>query len=115
MQTRDYSLMGKDGAHAIETGLANARWYATDIPRKEMKELMKRSDGPAIRDTLIWLAALIGFASIAIALWPSWWSAPFWLAYGVLYGSSTDRFTGSGTRPLRSLRATAARVPTRRC
>ena len=90
MQTRDYSLMGADGALAIETGLANAEWYATEIPRREMKEFMKRSDGPAIRDTLIWLAALIGFASIAIALWPSWWSVPFWLAYGVLYGSSTD-------------------------
>ena len=64
MQTRDYSLMGKDGALAVESGLANAKWYATDIPRKEMKEFIKRSDGPAIRDTLIWLAALFGFASL---------------------------------------------------
>ena len=90
MDRRDYSLLGKDGQRAIETGLAGANWYATDIPRKTMKGLMKRSDGPAIRDTLIWLAVLFGFAGVATALWPSWWSAPFWLAYGLLYGSSTD-------------------------
>jgi fatty acid desaturase len=29
-------------------------------------------------------------AGIGIALWPSWWSVPFWLAYGVLYGSASD-------------------------
>jgi len=30
------------------------------------------------------------FAGAAIALMPSWWSLPFWLAYGVLYGSAMD-------------------------
>ena len=48
---RDYSLIGRDGRLAVENGLAAAEWYHTDIPRKEMKELMKREDGPAIRDT----------------------------------------------------------------
>ena len=90
MQKRDYCLLGKDGQKAVETGLAGANWYSTTIPRKEMKEFIRRSDGPAIRDTFIWLAALFGFASFGVALWPSWWSAPFWLAYGVFYGSSTD-------------------------
>ncbi len=90
MSQRDYSLLGENARRAKETGLADANWYMTDIPRKEMKALMKRSDGPAIRDTIIWLACLVGFAAAGIALWPSWWSAPFWLAYGVLYGSSTD-------------------------
>lgn len=33
---------------------------------------------------------MVIFASIGIALWPSWWSAPFWFAYGVLYGSASD-------------------------
>ncbi|MEC8121060.1 MAG: fatty acid desaturase, partial [Pseudomonadota bacterium] len=31
---RDYSLLGRDGAAALETGLASARWYQTEIPRK---------------------------------------------------------------------------------
>ena len=87
---RDYHLLGRDAERAVEMGLASAEWYHTDVSRKELKALMKRSDGPAIRDTLIWLAALILFEAIGIVLWPSWWSAPFWLAYGVLYGSSGD-------------------------
>jgi fatty acid desaturase len=33
---------------------------------------------------------MIVLAGIGMALWPSWWSAPFWLAYGVLYGSASD-------------------------
>ncbi|MCR9157644.1 MAG: fatty acid desaturase family protein [Rhodobacteraceae bacterium] len=90
MAKRDYSLLGPNARHAVETGLAAAEWYHTDIPRKQMKELMQRSDQPAIRDTVLLFASMIGLAGIGIALWPSWWSAPFWLAYGVLYGSAMD-------------------------
>jgi fatty acid desaturase len=90
MGHRDYSLLGEDGRRAVETGLAAAEWYHTDVPRKVMKELMARSDAPAIRDTLLLYGLMIAFAAAGIALWPSWWSAPFWLAYGVLYGSASD-------------------------
>ena len=90
MAKRDYSMVGPDARRAVETGLAAAEWYHTDIPRKEMKDLMKRADGPAIRDTILLFAAMALFAGIGIALWPGWWSAPFWLAYGVLYGSAMD-------------------------
>jgi hypothetical protein len=47
---RDYSPIGRDAEAATRNGLAAAAWYQTDIPRKRMKELMRRSDGPAIRD-----------------------------------------------------------------
>lgn len=87
---RDYSLIGRNAADAVERGLASAEWYHTDVPRKTMKELMKRSDGPAMRDTAIWLGAMALFAAGAVWLWPSAWSIPFFLAYGVLYGSATD-------------------------
>lgn len=90
MARRDYSLLGEDARQAVAVGLAAAEWYHTDVPRKEMKALMAREDGPAIRDTLILLGAMILFAAAGIALWPTWWSAPFWLAYGVLYGSAMD-------------------------
>ena len=90
MAKRDYSMVGPDARRAVETGLAAAEWYHTDVPRKEMKDLMKRADGPAIRDTILLFAAMALFAGIGIALWPGWWSAPFWLAYGVLYGSAMD-------------------------
>ena len=90
MAKRDYSLLGEDGRRAVQTGLAAAEWYHTDVPRKVMKELMQRSDRPAIRDSVIYYGAMIGLAVIGWTLWPSWWSAPFWLAYGVLYGSGSD-------------------------
>jgi len=90
MAKRDYSLLGPDARRAVESGLAAAEWYRTDIPRKDMKALMKRADQPAIRDTFMLFGAMILFAGFAVALWPSWWSAPFWLAYGVLYGSAMD-------------------------
>ena len=93
MPTRDYSLLGPDGRRAVETGLAAAEWYHTDVPRKVMKELMQRHDGPAIRDTAIWLGSMAVLAGAGIALWLSghpWLSLPVWLAYGVLYGSASD-------------------------
>ena len=90
MTRRDYSLLGPDGQRAVQTGLAAAEWYHTDIPRKDMKALMQRVDGPAIRDTLILYGAMIALAVAGWVLWPSLWSAPFWLAYGVLYGSASD-------------------------
>ena len=90
MAKRDYSLLGPDGARAVETGLAAADWYHSDVPRKDMKALMQRSDAPAVRDTAILFGAMILFAGVGIWLWPSLWSAPFWLAYGVLYGSAMD-------------------------
>jgi fatty acid desaturase len=87
---RDYSMLGRDAKRAGEIGLTNAQWYAAPIPRARLKELMKRSDGPAIRDTVIWFAGFIVTAGFAIYFYPGLWSIPFFLAYGVLYGSSTD-------------------------
>ncbi|KMK69003.1 fatty acid desaturase family protein [Puniceibacterium sp. IMCC21224] len=90
MTQRDYSLLGPDAERAVETGLAAADWYHTEIPRKEIKSLMKRDDWPAIGDTILLFWLMIVFAAEGIALWPSLWAVPFWLAYGVLYGSAMD-------------------------
>lgn len=90
VQSRDYSLAGPENAQAVSAGLANAEWYQTPIPRQRMKELMKRSDQPATRDTFIWLGAMVILAGAGIATWGSWWCVPFFAAYGVLYGSSGD-------------------------
>ena len=87
---RDYSLIGRDAKRAVEIGLSAAEWYHTDIPRKQIKELMKREDGPAIRDTIIWLGALALSGACAAYFWGTWWCVPFFLVYGVLYGSATD-------------------------
>ena len=87
---RDYSLVGQSTRWAIETGLASAEWYHSDVPRKTMKALMQRSDGPAIRDTILWIALILGSAAGGIYFWGSWWCVPFFLVYGVLYGSSSN-------------------------
>ena len=87
---RDYSLVGRDTKLAEETGLANAEWYACNISRQRMKELMKRCDGPAVRDTVIWFAALIISGTLGFFTWGTLWAIPCFIVYGVLYASSSD-------------------------
>ncbi|HWJ75658.1 MAG TPA: fatty acid desaturase family protein [Kaistia sp.] len=89
-QKRDYSLVGFETQRAIERGLATAKWYRCPIGRKELKELMRRSDGPALRDTAIWFGALALSGFGGWYFWGSWASVPFFLVYGVLYGSASD-------------------------
>lgn len=87
---RDYSLTGPLNAQAVANGLANAQWYRFDIPRARLKELMKRSDGPATRDTAIWIGAMLATGALGAFFWGSWACVPFFLIYGVLYGSGGD-------------------------
>jgi fatty acid desaturase len=97
---RDYSLTGEQTRLAHENGLVSAEWYASPIPRQRMKELMKRKDGPAIRDTLIWFALLIIVGIIAYHTWGTWWAVPAFAAYGILYalpGNSRWHEMGHGT------------------
>jgi fatty acid desaturase len=95
-----YSLAGPENQAAVDAGLAGAHWFRSELPRRRMKELMRRSDYPAIRDTAIWIGLMVMFAGLGIAFWGSWWAVPFFLAYGVLYGSTSDsrwHETGHGT------------------
>lgn len=80
---RDYSLLGRDAEAAVAKGLSAAEWYHTDIPRKQMKELMKRDDGPATRDTFLGLGSMALFGGLGIYFWGTWGRLPFFLAYGV--------------------------------
>ena len=88
-----YNLTGPDNQAAVNAGLADGTWFRSAVPRKRMKELMRRSDFPAIRDTAIWIGLMLLFAGLGSALWlvwASWWAVPFFLAYGILYGSTSD-------------------------
>jgi fatty acid desaturase len=87
---RDYGLLGPESEKAAAAGLVSAKWYAPNISRVELKELMKREDAPAIRDTLIWIAALIISGGLGWWFWGSWTAVPFFIIYGVLYGSASD-------------------------
>lgn len=90
MGRRDYALLGADGEAAVARGLASATWYQSPVPRKEMKELMRRSDGPALRDTALWIGGLVLFGGLGAFFWGSWPAVPCFIAYGVLYGSCSD-------------------------
>lgn len=56
---RDYSLTGPEALSAHEKGLVSAVWYQCAVPRKRLKALMQRRNGPAVRDTALWLLALV--------------------------------------------------------
>lgn len=88
----DYDLVSGAGAQAVERGLAAAKWYHTDVDRLEMKELMQRTDGPATRDAIIWIALLVGLGGLAawLTTFNGWLSVPVWLAYGVFAASASD-------------------------
>lgn len=88
--TLDYSLTGKNAKRAIELGLAEADWYQTPIPRAVMRKLLERKDGPAIFDTILLLAILIGTAFATIVLWGTWYVTIPYLIYAVFYATSSD-------------------------
>ena len=96
-----YSLSSPATTFAEEAGLAaSGDWFRSDVPRKRMKELMRRSDYPAVRDTAIWLGLMVAVrAARASPAGARWWAVPFFLAYGVLYGSASDsRWHEAGPR-----------------
>ena len=90
IRLHDYSLVGKDTASSIEGGLAEATWYASRVPKQKMRELLERRDGPAIRDTVLWFALIIGSGLCGFMLWGTWWAMIPFAIYGVLYASTSD-------------------------
>lgn len=90
IQHADYSLVGKDAALAVEKGLANAQWFTPHVPKETMRALLERRDGPAIRDTVLWLVLLTGFGAAGYLLWGTGWAIIPFAVYGVLYASVSD-------------------------
>jgi fatty acid desaturase len=94
---RDYSLMGGNSEAAYvadngtETGMG-AEWFSCRIPRKTLKELMKRDDRTAGIDYATWLALLVGSGLLAYFAWGTWWAVPAFLVYGTIYSSSDARW-----------------------
>ncbi|GLR67136.1 fatty acid desaturase [Acidocella aquatica] len=70
---------------------ADAVWYSCAIDRKKMKELIRRSDGPALRFFGLWLGLLAASAIAAFFSWGSWWALPAFFVYGVLYAAADHR------------------------
>jgi MocE subfamily Rieske [2Fe-2S] domain protein len=87
---RDYSLTGINAKVSLEKGLADADWYRTPIPKEEMKKLLERRNGPAIRDCAIWVMLLAGSGVLGGLYWGTAWCVIPFFVYGILYASSSD-------------------------
>ena len=87
---KDYSLVGRDTAIAIERGLAEADWYTSPVPKDVMRELLERRDGPAVRDTILYFGLILASGYATYRLWGSWWALIPMMIYGVLYASASD-------------------------
>ena len=70
VERRDYSLAGAETKRAFERGLVSGEWYKPEISRARMKELMRRSDFPALWHLLLWLGLVAGLGAIMYVLWP---------------------------------------------
>src|SRR4051812_6335281 len=102
---RDYSLFGKFNGRIvaldddyIEEQVEEAWWHPA-IPRKELKALMQRKDGPALRHFGLWITLLIVSGYVAALSWGTWWAIPAFLIYGTIYSSSDAHWheCGHGT------------------
>ncbi|NDY92051.1 fatty acid desaturase [Ideonella livida] len=86
----EYDLLTGWGPQAQAAGLVGARWYQSPVPRAQLKALMQRQDGPALRDTALWLA-LVGAAGVAMAAtWGGPWFALAFLVYATLFTGAAD-------------------------
>ena len=101
---RDYSLSGGFAdAIALDDDLIEERvhetWWSPEIPRKQLKALMQRTDGPALRHFALWIVLLVVSGYIAVLSWGTWWAIPAFLIYGTIYSSSDARWheCGHGT------------------
>jgi Na+-transporting NADH:ubiquinone oxidoreductase subunit F len=87
---RDYSLVGSESKSSVESGLAEAEWYKSPIPREKMRELLVRKDFPAVRDTILWFGLIAGSGYLVWLWWGSWFVIFPYIIYSVLYASTSD-------------------------
>jgi len=90
MKIRDYSLVGAESKLALQKGLAEAEWYLSPVSREEMRKLLHRKNGPALRDTFIWFGLIFGSGFLFYITWGNWWAIFPYIVYSVLYASTSD-------------------------
>lgn len=67
-------------------------WFKCDVPRKTMKQLMKRDNWHAFLYVGGWLLMLIFTGVMAWLLYPTLWSIPVFFVYGVLFSAANARW-----------------------
>ena len=75
---RDYSLSGgSEGAIALDEDRLEDRveevWWSPDIPRKDLRAFMQRSDGPALWHFGLWIVLLAASGYLVFLSWGTWW------------------------------------------
>jgi fatty acid desaturase len=94
---KDYALRDDDANAATSLTRADfedkveAAWYSCPVDRKRFRELIKRSDGPALRFFGLWLALLFASGILAYLAWGTWWAVPAFAVYGILYSAADHR------------------------
>jgi len=74
-------------------------WFTCDLPRKELKRLLKRTNRHGFFYFGLWLVLLGASGYLAFRLYPSPWSIPAFFLYGVIYCGNNPRWheTSHGT------------------
>ena len=89
-----YALGTSEGAKAVAAGLAGgSTWFRSAVPRRRLKELMRREDETATKDTALWLGSLVATGAVGgtlLAKGHPLLATPVLAAYGVLYGTASD-------------------------
>jgi len=67
-------------------------WYRPDVPRKELRELMRRDDAKALIDFGIWGLCLAVSGYAAYLSVGSHWVIPAFFVYGTIYSSCDARW-----------------------
>jgi fatty acid desaturase len=67
-------------------------WFTCDLPRSEFKTFLGRSDGPAFLYFGLWILFLVASGVFAVWLFPSVWSIPAFLLYGIIYTGNNPRW-----------------------
>ena len=67
---------------------SSGQWFSPKIDRKQLKQLMQRSDAAGLRHFGPWLVLLVASGTAAYATWGTLWCLPAFAAYGILYAMS---------------------------
>ena len=88
----DYSLSARTPRWPSRKGWPKPPGMPRRCPGSKMRELLTRRDWPAVRDTVLWFALILGSGWAGFGLWQagSWWAAVPFMIYGVLYASTSD-------------------------
>jgi fatty acid desaturase len=67
-------------------------WFTCDIPRQEMKVLLRRDDWHAALYFGGWIALMAGVGYLAFLLYPTAWAIPAFFVYGCIYSTGNAKW-----------------------